>query len=278
MANYAPSEFWERAEAKDKSGKFVNKKLYYASLTIPRYPNHGPGSNGGGRICICEKCGISEWTHSKTKQFCSRKCKNEYYNDVSAPLDNPNAKRRGKVHKTCSFCGKEFTIPVSRIKEGQGVYCSSSCSNRARGFIPLWYICNTCGREFRAVTNMGSRYCSRECAANRSTTFADGTYMEALPHLLNPVEDKFDHIINLNMESILKSLKSKSNDDITKINMNLKVRMQVINKEVKSQTDGYYLNAKERKAIKHMSEIDDSDEMYQDYDHRESNKAYNDEV
>ena len=61
MANYAPSEFWERAEAKDKSGKFVNKKLYYASLTIPRYPNHGPGSNGGGRICICEECGISEW-------------------------------------------------------------------------------------------------------------------------------------------------------------------------------------------------------------------------
>jgi len=253
----APDEFWEKAFEKDENGRFVNKPLYYSALGIDRAPLHGPGSNGGGRICVCEKCGVAEWTHTKTKRFCSRKCKNEYYADPDTSKNNPNAKRRGKVHKTCSFCGREFSIPVSRLELGQGVYCSTYCANHSRGFIPLWYICNTCGTHFKAVGNMLSRYCSRECTSNRDTSFADGTYLEAIPRLVTPSEDKFDHLINISMESILKTY-IKKGTPIDDIHMNLKLRMQIINKEVKNGADGYYLNEKERRMIKAMRDDDET--------------------
>jgi hypothetical protein len=259
MVNMAPAEFWAKAlEVDPESHKPVNKALYYAAMGIERNPLHGPGSNGGGRICVCENCGIAEWTHTKTKQFCSRKCKNEYYADPKTAKNNPNAKRRGKVHKTCSFCGREFSIPISRLELGQGVYCSTYCANHSRGFIPLWYICNTCGTHFKAVGDMSSRFCSKECQINANHSFADGTYLEAMPRLVTPSEDKFDHIINMNMESILKSLKRKGSP-LDDIHMNLKLRMQVINKEVKNGTDGYYLNAKERRMIELMKDYDKDD-------------------
>ncbi len=258
--NFDPKEFWKKALAKDEKGRPVNKKLYASAACIEREPLHGPGSRGGGRICVCDNCGVAEWTHTKTKQFCSRKCKYEFLANPNTQKSNLNAKRRARIHKNCSFCGKEFTLPASRLSEGQGIYCSTKCANRCRGFVPLWYICNTCGTHFRAVTDMGSRYCSKECAAAGVTNrqFSDGTYMEAIPRLVD-MSDKVDHIINMNMESILRSLRKKI--DIENITMNLKQRMKVIHKELNSNTDGYYLNKKERDIIRNMT-ADDTNEIY----------------
>lgn len=249
--NLKASEFWKLAKEYDKSTRqYVNPKHHRAAMGLEEHPAYGPGSNGGGRICICENCGIAEWTHSSTRNFCSPSCKNEFYSANRTPSGSTIIRKRGNVSKKCSFCGKDFTISMHRLRKGHGVYCSTKCANHARGFTPLWYICNTCNSEFRSVTSMGSRYCCTQCAERKPLVDEEGVYCETVPHLVNP-EDKFEHMINLILEKHLRKAQKKA-FDIYAITISPSLRMKVITGSMKNKIVDYYLNKKERETLKLM--------------------------
>jgi len=260
--NLKGKEFWKLANEFNKGTKrFVNHEYHLASLGLEEHPLYGPGSNGGGRICICENCGAAEWTHSSSKQFCSRSCRSEYYSCNRTPDDSTIVRKRGNVVRRCSFCNKEFTIQMHRVKKGQGIYCSSTCANHARGLTPLWYRCNTCKSVFKAVTNMGSRYCCTQCQARKPNTDEEGNYYEAIPRLLNP-DDKFDHMINLILEKHMRSAQQKARD-IFKVTISPTLRMKAITNSMKRKASDYYLNKRDRDTLELMDLlVDEATEEY----------------
>lgn len=40
-------------------------------------------------------------------------------------------KTSGSIFRPCAGCGKRFRAKASRVKKGEGKYCSLSCSGRA---------------------------------------------------------------------------------------------------------------------------------------------------
>lgn len=84
-----------------------------------------------------------------------------------------------KVKRTCEQCGKEFLSVPSRIKKGQGKFCSRECmgkwhSKYRRGKNhsrwkggKIKRICEICGREFFVDSNRinagKAKFCSRMC-------------------------------------------------------------------------------------------------------------------
>ncbi len=72
----------------------------------------------------------------------------------------------------CQHCGKEFEIYTSRIKRGNGKFCSRSCGAKSRAgernprYKPekkRIYICETCGKEFEIKRGCKGRFCSIAC-------------------------------------------------------------------------------------------------------------------
>lgn len=97
---------------------------------------------------------------------------------------NPNFGKRGpeiynwkggKAKRICQECGAIFFVPPARIKKGGGVFCSTTCSGKARmgnrnanwkgGEVKSK--CQECGKEFgiqpSAIRKGGGKYCSRSC-------------------------------------------------------------------------------------------------------------------
>ncbi len=72
--------------------------------------------------------------------------------------------RNGEDRK-CKYCEKEFHVPLNRIKEGRGIYCSKMCYHNDKKGAPI--ICRGCGKEFRIAQSVseGRLYCTRECRA-----------------------------------------------------------------------------------------------------------------
>ena len=82
-----------------------------------------------------------------------------------------------KIERACQYCGKKFFIIPSRIKKGEGKFCSRECS--AAYLVgensPSWRggkikrVCEVCGKEFYVdpshVKNGGGRFCCRSCRA-----------------------------------------------------------------------------------------------------------------
>ncbi len=67
------------------------------------------------------------------------------------------------ITKNCLICGKEFKTYPSRIKKGQGKYCSKACADNS---IPNRN-CLVCGKEFKTILSQIKRnrgkYCSQNC-------------------------------------------------------------------------------------------------------------------
>lgn len=121
---------------------------------------------------ICGSCGIefsiSPSRHKKGK-FCSLKCYREHKN------------KNCKINKKCIICGKVFMVYPSRLKIGEGKFCSTKCHgkwtscNKSKNNHPNWKggkplnNCVICGREFHTSAyslkhGMG-KTCSRSCSA-----------------------------------------------------------------------------------------------------------------
>jgi hypothetical protein len=73
----------------------------------------------------------------------------------------------------CKGCGGDFLIAPSRLKQGQGKYCSTPCRDDARR-TSVARRCETCNAGFAAhpseVAKGNARYCCRRCfyAAQRA--------------------------------------------------------------------------------------------------------------
>ena len=76
--------------------------------------------------CACITCGNP--IEGRGTKFCSLAC---YHKGHSLGL---TSQRRATVHqRVCRFCSKEFTVKHRRVlAPNQGVYCSTTCLNRAQ--------------------------------------------------------------------------------------------------------------------------------------------------
>lgn len=227
--NFPRDEFWKLSRQKDKNGKYSREDIRMASFTLEEFPLCGIGAGGGGYVVICENCGMAKYTYKSDAQFCSKNCKARYQYNHMGELKKDVLNRRGSVHRKCALCDTKFSIQISDLRTGVGVYCSRQCAARARGFKALWYICPICGDHFRAVTYNGAQFCSLDCMAQRREILESRTediYTECQPTLLYP-DDKFDEIVNFELDHILcKKLISKEKN----INIGLALRAAVINK------------------------------------------------
>lgn len=72
-----------------------------------------------------------------------------------------------RVKEVCNQCGKEFTLPSSRIINGKNKYCSPECSqlSQKEKFI---YNCDYCGTEIERTKSQYEKsknhFCSNKCA------------------------------------------------------------------------------------------------------------------
>jgi len=72
-----------------------------------------------------------------------------------------------KIFMKCSFCKKEFAIPLGeynkKIKRGyRNFYCSKKCMGNAykqKG----WKVCPVCKKKFHSKPSWGVKYCSSQC-------------------------------------------------------------------------------------------------------------------
>jgi len=83
-----------------------------------------------------------------------------------------------KIKRICKWCGKEFELHPSAIKQGRGTFCSRKCMGKSHSEHqigkdnPSWKpkikcICKQCGKEFEVTPSVikqgGGKFCSREC-------------------------------------------------------------------------------------------------------------------
>lgn len=63
--------------------------------------------------------------------------------------------------KTCIYCGKQFSVPPSRIEKAK--YCSHKCREDAKARPPK--TCTHCGKQYSVIPvhYEASKYCSRKC-------------------------------------------------------------------------------------------------------------------
>lgn len=73
------------------------------------------------------------------------------------------------VKKVCEVCGKTFITYPSRIKKGQGRFCSKECFSKSI-VKKVKRICKYCGKEFETFPSRLKKgvgiYCSKECHFN----------------------------------------------------------------------------------------------------------------
>lgn len=66
------------------------------------------------------------------------------------------------VQCTCVACGSPFAIKPSRLRRGDGRFCSLACR---KGFRMRSSVCPTCGMTFPHIAATARRFCSRACQA-----------------------------------------------------------------------------------------------------------------
>jgi hypothetical protein len=248
--NFTYKDFWKLVATNKKYKELVEEQGF------DRYPEWGVGSKGGGRICLCDFCGHIKYVHNPTQNFCCRKCRYDFnHSDVIPnPLPRrPSAKRRLKVHRICGYCGERFSVNAHRVRAGGGIYCSKDCAHKATALKAIWFVCNTCGMEFRAVSDETCRFCSIECTAEKPRFTADGLYNESKPKLV----DKYD-IIDHRVNAIIKSIQQEN----PKIKMSPTMRNMILTKKHHEKLDNYYLTPAQRKLFADLKML--IDENYGD--------------
>lgn len=90
----------------------------------------------------------------------------------------PVPRRRPPVERHCRLCGKAFSVHVSAVERGHGIYCSRRCRSNDPSLPrppaagpPVQRTCRTCGTHFRISQRQADRgwghYCSKACSVNR---------------------------------------------------------------------------------------------------------------
>lgn len=81
-----------------------------------------------------------------------------------------------KVERICPICGKVFYVKPSKIKIGEGIYCSLECRDNGRT-TKVERVCQVCGKVFyvwaSVIKKGGGIYCSRKCKGIGQTTMVE---------------------------------------------------------------------------------------------------------
>ena len=88
------------------------------------------------RTITCKACGVSVTKRMPPRRkYCSLEC----YRSA------PKAERRTGEDRTCDVCGTGFYVPRSRVKKGEGRFCSLACHNLNQGRGKTTHTCKVCG-------------------------------------------------------------------------------------------------------------------------------------
>lgn len=158
------------------------------------------------KIKVCEICG-KKFNPNGRDKTCSLECSKQWQarykdehqmelrkciicgNEFRTYKHNPashcskecqNASSKKRIECVCIHCGQTFEEVPSRIKEGKGKFCSTSCHNEWRSInksgknSPRWNRvsknCLYCGNSFYAsqskIKEGKGKFCSKECSDN----------------------------------------------------------------------------------------------------------------
>ena len=119
----------------------------------------------------CNECNELFLQKAKNQNYCSRKCKNKYFNRKAA-AKRPKPPVRPAID--CGRCNTSFVPRNSRSK-----FCSEVCSDshakdygedyrvkHSTSTIPISKDCTVCGAGFKPITK-NNNTCSRDCADKR---------------------------------------------------------------------------------------------------------------
>jgi very-short-patch-repair endonuclease len=111
--------------------------------------------DGGNVVCVkCDKTFYVNGSRLNSAKYCSRKCE------------------KSGEDRICKQCGIEFYAPPSRVKAGEGKFCSKKCYDTNQ-IDRIERICKKCNSVFYAlpasVKNGRGIYCSRECLESRQS-------------------------------------------------------------------------------------------------------------
>ena len=141
-----------------------------------------PHWKGGLVDAVCQWCGATfkvkpSWLERGEGKCCSIACRGHAHSVAMSGKNNPRWIE--KVRCNCKWCGVEFAVVPSVIRNGGGKFCSADChsawmaeyqsgeNSAAWRDRTLLRQCESCGKEFVApacvVEEGKGRFCSRDC-------------------------------------------------------------------------------------------------------------------
>lgn len=110
----------------------------------------------------------------------------KYWNhtEETRKIISESAKKRylGRIKKVnCKLCNKVFSVPISRLKDGRGKYCSKKCQykdkkgircsiksefkkgEKPKNYLGNTVVCKYCGKRFESSPSSNRIYCSKKC-------------------------------------------------------------------------------------------------------------------
>lgn len=126
--------------------------------------------NNPFKTCIwCDQeFNFAERKVSKRQLFCSSKCYGLYNSKFPGIFQPKKIVRR--ITKICNHCGAEYSVHPYRV---HSKFCSTKCHDLYRTKREQ-VICLYCGIEFTGQIGHNRKYCSAECAKNRTIQESKG--------------------------------------------------------------------------------------------------------
>lgn len=76
--------------------------------------------------------------------------------------------QRTSILRNCEYCKKEFYAKPSKVKNGNGRFCSKDCFHKYQMSTQITVICKTCNKEFSVWPSTikfgGGIFCSKDCS------------------------------------------------------------------------------------------------------------------
>lgn len=240
-------------------------------------------------VVSCQQCG-KEFTTKKSEikrgkgKYCSKNCYSEF--QKGKPPSCMNSKLKSGIYRSCEQCGTEIYVKPSKIKKGEGKYCSLKCCIENRRLNKLRTIkikgeskiinyhsyvkctCLHCKKKFdvtRYNFNRGEgKYCSRRCHLNtlppkveHRCHLCEKVFYRA-PSLSKYQPSKFCSKKCLNKYKGPTSIEILIEEEIKKLGLRFESQKKIGRwsidffiplKNLAVETDGTYWHTKDRKVI-----------------------------
>jgi very-short-patch-repair endonuclease len=143
-------------------GKFCSRKCQFVAYEKKRIK------------IKCQNCGkeiLVPVSVGERKNFCSKKCKDDYERDY--------------VKKICKNCRKEFLLPRWEENKGKGLFCSRKCFNQFKGETSIEILVKDALKnksvDFKQEVRIGKYYVDFLLLSRQIVIECDGDYWHAKP-------------------------------------------------------------------------------------------------